>query len=342
MTKFLNISTDTTLGGGSPADDVVVSQKAIKTYVDNNSGGGAAPTAIDAEIYGTLTVSSDGDVSGLSVSDYMLFPGAIDMTSASTFEMVFAFTTATYTTGGSIIMPPSHLEHPVEIKISSSKIVAQVYSNTSTFSMTGTTTLQSNTKYYVKLSYAGSDYTLYLSTDGSSWTTEATHAATYLIGTIPGPYQLGRKSSTWTGVNIMHMSECYIKRDGILIWRGIDCPGLHQRVPIGHEVIEFQAPTLANNYTWYRKYADGWVEMGGRATQAQTAQQSVTLPVTMADSNYQVLSNVVDDNLTGYTFCVQVKDKSTTGFKTQVYASYQGGFAVSGYSFDWEVKGMAA
>lgn len=40
MTKFLNISTDTTLGGTSAADDVVVSQKAIKTYVDNASGGG--------------------------------------------------------------------------------------------------------------------------------------------------------------------------------------------------------------------------------------------------------------------------------------------------------------
>ena len=40
MTKFLNISTDTTLGGTSAADDVVVSQKAIKTYVDNSGGGG--------------------------------------------------------------------------------------------------------------------------------------------------------------------------------------------------------------------------------------------------------------------------------------------------------------
>lgn len=38
MTKFLNISTDTTLGGSSPADDVVSSQKAIKSYVDSQTG----------------------------------------------------------------------------------------------------------------------------------------------------------------------------------------------------------------------------------------------------------------------------------------------------------------
>ena len=34
MTKFLNISRDETLGGLNPQDNLVVSQKAIKTYVD--------------------------------------------------------------------------------------------------------------------------------------------------------------------------------------------------------------------------------------------------------------------------------------------------------------------
>ena len=35
--KFLNLSTDTTLGGASPSDMLAPSQKAIKTYVDNNA-----------------------------------------------------------------------------------------------------------------------------------------------------------------------------------------------------------------------------------------------------------------------------------------------------------------
>ena len=34
MSKFLNISTDTTLGGNSASDDAVSSQKAVKTYAD--------------------------------------------------------------------------------------------------------------------------------------------------------------------------------------------------------------------------------------------------------------------------------------------------------------------
>ena len=38
MTKFLNISTDNTLGGASPSDETVSSQKAIKEYVDGLDG----------------------------------------------------------------------------------------------------------------------------------------------------------------------------------------------------------------------------------------------------------------------------------------------------------------
>lgn len=38
--KFLNISTDDTLGGNSPSDEIVSSQKAIQSYVNAHS---AAP-----------------------------------------------------------------------------------------------------------------------------------------------------------------------------------------------------------------------------------------------------------------------------------------------------------
>lgn len=36
MTRFLNLNMDTELGGTTPSDEVVASQKAIKTYVDEN------------------------------------------------------------------------------------------------------------------------------------------------------------------------------------------------------------------------------------------------------------------------------------------------------------------
>lgn len=42
---FLNLDTDTTLGGSNASDSVVSSQKAIKAYVDAHSGGGTTYTA---------------------------------------------------------------------------------------------------------------------------------------------------------------------------------------------------------------------------------------------------------------------------------------------------------
>ena len=55
-------------------------------------------------------------------------------------------------------------------------------------------------------------------------------------------------------------------------------------------VIDYQEPTADNGYTWYRKYASGWVEQGGyvAATSSSIMSKAVSLPITMANSNYQV------------------------------------------------------
>lgn len=39
-----DLSTDTNLGGENASDYIIPSEKAIKTYVDNNSGGGGSST----------------------------------------------------------------------------------------------------------------------------------------------------------------------------------------------------------------------------------------------------------------------------------------------------------
>jgi len=56
-------------------------------------------------------------------------------------------------------------------------------------------------------------------------------------------------------------------------------------------VIASQTPTADNNYTWYRKYKSGWVEMGGQIkggfTKANTWNtRTITLPLTMANTDY--------------------------------------------------------
>ena len=60
-TKFLNISTDKTLGGNSPSDSTVFSQKAIKDYVDSQTG--TAPS------FANLTGSPDDNAALKSALD---------------------------------------------------------------------------------------------------------------------------------------------------------------------------------------------------------------------------------------------------------------------------------
>lgn len=51
-------------------------------------------------------------------------------------------------------------------------------------------------------------------------------------------------------------------------------------------VVESQAPTAGNNYTWYRKYKSGWVEQGGKATvSSTTGMATITVSLHIPTSN---------------------------------------------------------
>ena len=304
-----------------------------KNYVDNAVAAVTGVKTIDADIVGSLTVSANGDVSGLSNTNYLIFPGTIDMTNANTFEMVFAFTTSSNIAGGVIIGGATSDQHSFHMGVLGSKIYVQVNDYPNSISMTATTTLQTNTKYYAKLTYDGTDYTLYLSTDGVTWNTETSMTATYLIGNIAKPYKLGQKAYPNQGLQTLHLAECYIKKDNCLIWVGLGEPGLHQRAIIGHEVIEFQAPTSSNNYTWYRKYRDGWVEQGGTIVGDATT-KTINLPITMADTNYQITVSQISADTNNLT-------RRASGISTKTINSFDS-YTPSGDSKDWVVYGMAA
>lgn len=108
-----------------------------------------------------------------------------------------------------------------------------------------------------------------------------------------------------------------------------------------HRVIDFQAPTAQNNYTWYRKYADGWVEQGGVYTGSVSAGNSVaiTLAVTMSDTNY-TLNITGEQNSNNYSYAV-IKDgsKTTTGFSLFAGGG-SGGDSINAAC--WQVSGMAS
>lgn len=82
-----------------------------------------------------------------------------------------------------------------------------------------------------------------------------------------------------------------------------------------HKVIDFQEPTAQNNYTWYRLYADGWVEQGGSVfISAGTAGLNtlINLPVAMADTRYTATIGLGDKSANNTNVFCWICIKTTT------------------------------
>ena len=106
-------------------------------------------------------------------------------------------------------------------------------------------------------------------------------------------------------------------------------------------VVDYQIPTAANNYTWYRKYSSGWVEQGGLYIDnsgSGTIEYNVVFPVTMANNTY--ITNGFTDELaydsTSPNYPLFYSNLTTSGMTVKV--SYR----KANYRYHWEVKGMAA
>lgn len=114
----------------------------------------------------------------------------------------------------------------------------------------------------------------------------------------------------------------------------------------GDAVIAYQMPNAGNNYTWYRKYASGWVEQGGIYINTASSAQfnSIALSITMDSTNYFVSTTCVSTYASGtsssHAYAMEkgaaVNNLTTTTF--EVFTQDSG----SGTKVLWEVKGMAA
>lgn len=106
-------------------------------------------------------------------------------------------------------------------------------------------------------------------------------------------------------------------------------------------VVDYQAPTVENDYTWYRKYKSGWVEQGGTYIGSTNSWVTTNLPITMKDINYQVVIKRTRRSDTGDPGAGTIDRRCfmTNGYTT---TSFNHWGIWSTYPCDWEVKGMAA
>lgn len=108
-------------------------------------------------------------------------------------------------------------------------------------------------------------------------------------------------------------------------------------------VIEYQVPTAENNYTWYRKYASGWVEQGGRcnAVTYNNGTKNVNFLIEMADINYYPNSSPITDPNNDGSWNISSRCAGLTTTSMTVRGGANANAAYTGVC-SWEVKGMAA
>lgn len=107
---------------------------------------------------------------------------------------------------------------------------------------------------------------------------------------------------------------------------------------LGRVLVRSQKPTADNNYTWYNLYSDGWVEQGGYKTISTGGSGTVSLSITMADTNYSAQMTPAE-NATGLNPRIAIiKTDLTTTTITLHWYSYNAG-QQKAY---WQVSGYAA
>lgn len=100
-------------------------------------------------------------------------------------------------------------------------------------------------------------------------------------------------------------------------------------------IVSKQDPTAANDYTWYRKYSDGWVEQGGLYNRTTTGTMYLTLPIEMADTSYTALcSCAVKDRTSAFTDNWTFAPYTTSTVQIYTTSVVYGNYA-------WSVSGKA-
>lgn len=191
----------------------------------------------------------DKVASNFSDSNYLTFKSPFK-TEMQSFEVISCFnsTNVTVSNAGLYDGDSTRAEQMIRFTVTSdSKIKfranSDVSSNTYLVDLTGTTTLLENTKYWAKATYDHEEgYKLFLSTNGSDYTQEASASTTALMA-IANQADIIIGDNVATGSSFqgnIFLEECYINIDGQRVWSGYG----------------FKEGSIDISWGWYKDGAD--------------------------------------------------------------------------------------
>lgn len=185
-------------------------------------------SALNVSIVGNLTINK-GVVSGFNSTSWLVLPNKFSPSSKN-WEAVFKFKLTALNKLRHILNCSDLAYQQIELLVTAdNKLSAGGYVNNTSnrlFTIVGTTNLQANTDYWGKIAYTSTGYTLYMSIDGETWSTEAT---TSISTTINQGYNLAigadfsnngaYYAEAFTDGSI-DISQSYIKINNEIWWKG--------------------------------------------------------------------------------------------------------------------------
>ena len=181
---------------------------------------------LNATVTGLIMVGLARELTNISSSSYIKLPNPF-MPSDKTWEIVWRMKTSTLDTQQYFYGSSTDYQRTVGGELNSSnKFCSGISSNGTSWNigwLTGTTTWEADTWYWVKISFTGTLYKLELSTDGVNWNLEdSIESSTSIYQDSSKSYMflgtMGNKSSYWKGR--IDLKESYIKVDNKIWWRG--------------------------------------------------------------------------------------------------------------------------
>ena len=188
-------------------------------------------------ITGSPTITQ-GQASNFSDSNYMQFPFALDLTEATSINIITAFTTGSNVTTQENILDSYY---GIAFAISGGHFVLALGSNGSSWDIangvSGTATVEAETTYFVRISWDGTNYVLSYSTDaGDTWTDDITVVSSTVlyetqvyIGGSPDLFGAGTAKPFGGTINL---NKWVINYNGQLFWQGMDDAGLATRANV--------------------------------------------------------------------------------------------------------------
>lgn len=169
-------------------------------------------------VNGSPTISSQYVASGFSGSNYVTSDSSIDLSSASTWEIVTKVTVGS-TSEHQKILYGSGVNFGIHRDYGMLRAWLSSNSGSSWFIDTDITSGSSADNKYLKIEFTGSAYNFYSSDDGSSWTLLKTVSSSTKVGAASVMNIGNQGGEYWRGS--IDLKETYIKADGAIIWEAV-------------------------------------------------------------------------------------------------------------------------